>query len=357
METLSAMWCWISLMLTLSPYTQADFATWPGCRLTTYWGERLRVLQPTTIDQSADVLHLESCRLTRIQSGSFHNSPNIRIIHLENNQIQHLEAGAFDDTTKLEEVVLSNNGLLGKNLPPNIFSNCRKLGSLRFTGNDMKDTPSGLLMGLDINILDLERCALREVPSFVTRHSLPKLVNIDMSDNQIRRLDADTFSSVPNLETLNIKNNLIEYLHENAFSPLIQITGIFLNGNKIRYLPENLFIDKSSLGTINLADNLIDHVPANAFKDTTDLWDLNLSGNRLTYLPNDFFTVLQGKMEIFYFDRNPWQCACLNEIITKVKKKDIQYEGKTFNGREPVCMMNGFRCSKPQDYPQLYGKS
>lgn len=350
------MW-WISLMLTLLPYTQADFATWPGCRLTTYWGERLRVLQPTTTDQVADILHLENCRLTRIRSDSFRSSPNVRIIHLENNQIQHLDAGAFDATIKLEEVVLSNNGLLGKNLLPNLFRNCRKLGSLRFTGNDMKDTPSDLLMGLDIAMLDLIRCALREVPTFVTHHPLPKLVNLDLSDNQIRRLDANTFSSAANLETLNLKNNEIEYLHEDTFSNLVQITGILLNGNKIRYLPDKLFRDKFSLGTINLADNLIDHVPARAFQDTTDLWDLNLSGNRLTYLPNEFFTVFQGKMEIFYFDRNPWQCACLNEIITKVKKTEIQYEDRTFNGREPVCMMNGFRCFKSEDYPRFNGKT
>ncbi|XP_047991781.1 leucine-rich repeat-containing protein 15-like [Leguminivora glycinivorella] len=329
---------WLS-MVTL---TFADYVTWPGCPLATV----KRVIQPKNPDSEATILDLKECNITNIQSTNFAH-PNLELLAMSSNDIKSLDADVFISLPQLRSLYLGYNRIIGKRIPSNIFHNTRKLERIGFTGNNMTGIPQILLQGLDsLDTLWLDNCSLQEVPCFSAQPSLKQLF---LYDNQIKSLDnPDKCIWLENLLKLHLYNNLIEFIHEDFFRPLKNIENIDMSRNKIRYLPDKLFTNLSSLITVNLEKNLIEYISSATFSGSKNLSLINLSRNKLTFLPLNFVSQF-SRLEYLYFERNPWQCACLNDILIEVKAKAVQYRDVDKRGVSPACVAIDFRCHRLKD--------
>ncbi|XP_061709855.1 carboxypeptidase N subunit 2-like [Cydia pomonella] len=322
-----------------------------GCRITSIEEGALGALPALEdIDLSQNSLQA----LTRMLD----KTPNLLKLNLSNNRIESLQLNIFDALTKLKSLDLSNNVILGRNIQSRVFEELHHIEFLDLSGNFMTGTPENLLQALQsIKTLKLSRCNLDEVPKFATHPNLNSMTRLTLSANLITALHNKLFINSEKLESIEFDDNLIEFIQEDVFKSLKNIKTISLQHNKIKDLPESLFKSLPKLGNINLSHNLIEYIPANAFRHT-GLKNLNLADNKFTYLQDNFCLELRNsgvRLKKFYFNQNPWQCACLNDILIEVKKMGIHYNGAKYIGQEPVCVTTKeFNCQRQPNYNEEY---
>lgn len=313
------------------------------------------------LDGARQVTHLNLSYnvITDFPLGLFDHQPNLEILDLKENRIEELKLGIFDPLKKLKHLDLSSNRLKGKFIDPYIFNRTRQINFLDFSRNDMSDAPNNLLHAFQVlEFLDLDRCLLTHVPEFLTSGNLKTLKHLILSTNYISSLENSTvFFNLIHLEVLDLADNAIEKISGDVFKPLNKLKVIILRRNRISHLPDTLFLNMKSVANIDLSHNMIETVPVNAFRGTS-VKNLNLSDNRFTYLIDNFCLELRNsgaKLKKFYFNLNPWQCACLTSLLDEVKRLGIEYNSINYDGTHPICVTtNDVSCKRHDQFNSVY---
>ncbi|CAG9569218.1 unnamed protein product [Danaus chrysippus] len=304
-------------------------------------------------------LNLSHNALTTFPLGLFDQLPNLATLDLTSNSLENIELGVFDPLQKLKYLSLSNNMLRGDNINPYIFDRNVQLIYLDMSRNHLTSTPSQLLNAVKVlETLILEKCLLNEVPLFVVKNNLKSLKTLSLASNHISKIDDPLiFVNVDNLEHLNLADNNIAILEGSVFKTLKKLKSIILRGNKLTSLPVELFQDMKNLANIDLSHNSISTINVNSFHGTS-VKNLNLADNKLTYLTSNFCLELRNfgaKLTKFYFNQNPWQCACLRDIVDEVKRLGISYNSRQYDGRHPVCVTTEeFHCNRHDRFNRVY---
>lgn len=313
----------------------------------------IRMLKLGVLDDALGVTHLNLSynMLTHFPLGLFDQKTKLATLDLTANALVSFELGIFDPLTRLKSLYLSTNSFLGKDLNPYLFDQNKILSLMDFSRNDMSQSPDNLLHAFDnLETLNLDRTFLSEVPKFATVANLKSLKQLVFSTNQIKRLDNPiAFINLDNLKVLDLSQNNLEFIHENVFKPLRNVVGIILKSNKLTHLPETLFQNLPKLINIELSHNHLKTVSVDGFKGTS-LKNLNLSDNKIRFLPENFCSKLRNidiTLAKLYFIPNPWECACMNELVSEVKTMNILYDGGDFDGSHQVCVVTGkFVCDR-----------
>ncbi|KAK7929485.1 hypothetical protein WMY93_005880 [Mugilogobius chulae] len=183
------------------------------------------------------VLNLSSVPLTTVEPNSFKNIASLRTLIL--------------DGSKIETRVLSKicRELAGSKIEALSLKNM-KLGSLNnetFTG----------LTNTNITSLDLSGNELSKIDtgSFLGLH---KLQSLNMANNKLKQLKNDTFKGLQSLKMLNMTQALGVSKHastiENfAFQHLCAVETLILQGSTIREITENSFTGLTSLKDLDLS--------------------------------------------------------------------------------------------------------
>ena len=75
--------------------------------------------------------------------------------------------------------------------------------------------------------------------------------SLDLRDNQIRRIDANSFSDLPELKVLLLSKNQIEYIAPGAFENMMTLEILFLHQNNLDSLINGAFQVKLNVSTVN----------------------------------------------------------------------------------------------------------
>nr|CAL25135.1 leureptin [Manduca sexta] len=297
-------------------------------------------------------LTLSKNLLSTLPLGLFDNLPKLQRLDLGGNKIKFLQLGIFNYLPQLVRLDLAKNEFLGKELDPCLFNRNPKIKYLYFSGNNMSEAPDQLLNGFqNLKFLGLNKCHLTEIPKFVTGSNLITLKKLFLQTNQIRLDDPKTFINMENLVELDLFHNVIENLNETVFKPLTKLKIIDLSFNKIKQLPQNMFQNMLHIRIIFLSNNLIKNISSNAFQSSS-LQILDLSGNRISYLEKNFVSKLYAfnkTLSSFDFRGNPFQCACLVEILNDVKKLGIEHDIDEDIEDIKCSMTNKFTCLRPDE--------
>ena len=118
----------------------------------------------------------------------------------------------------------------------------------------------------------------------LTFNAYQTLLELDLSDNNIRSLSGATFSQITSLQRLNLSGNSLRQLPSDVIAGLNNIRTVDLSRNELRDLPAQVFANRHELRTLLLTDNLL---TSNAFASVSvpSLTFINLSGNRIGQLP------------------------------------------------------------------------
>ena len=164
----------------------------------------------------------------------------------------------------------------------------------------------------------------------VTDAHLALITTLNISDSNIRSLNADDFDGLSALRNINLSGNRIESLPEDVFDGLSALTKINLNGNRIESLPEDVFDGLSALTKINLNGNRIESLPEDVFDGLSALTEINLSGSGIKSLPEDVFDGLSA-LTTLYLNGNPIESLPEDvfdglSALTKIKLQGNQIE-------------------------------
>jgi Leucine-rich repeat (LRR) protein len=225
-------------------------------------------------------------------------------IEINNRGYFQIESGCFQELTKLKRLTITqckltkiqedvfgkwNDGLFTKLFFGNILTNLPELQTIDLSQNTIRNLS-------DIKILS---------PGYFN-----SLVDINLSNNLLTKLDKNSFTNFVNLKTINLSHNLIIQIHALTFNKLKNLEVIDLSHNQIdeihnesladlpRLLKINLsynriasfnLINVKSLEDVNLEHNNLDKLNSWDFREFNNLKIINLSFNSITRLPSASF--------------------------------------------------------------------
>ena len=140
-------------------------------------------------------------------------------------------------------------------------------------------------------------------PAAVNDAHLASIRNLNLSDSNIRSLNADDFDGLSELRKINLELNDIRNLPADVFDGLSELRKINLRSNDIRNPPADVFDGLSAVTEIDLGQNDIRNLPADVFDGLSKLSILYLNNNKLTSLPADVFDGL-SKLSRIDLDKN-----------------------------------------------------
>ena len=140
-------------------------------------------------------------------------------------------------------------------------------------------------------------------PAAVNDAHLASIRNLNISDSNIRSLNANDFDGLSALRNINLELNDIRNLPADIFDGLSELTKIDLRSNDIRNPPADIFDGLSAVTEIDLGQNDIRNLPADVFDGLSKLSILYLNNNKLTSLPADVFDGL-SKLSRIDLDKN-----------------------------------------------------
>jgi Leucine-rich repeat (LRR) protein len=200
---------------------------------------KAKVLDTLTKDTFKNLLVVESikmnsCSVSEIDPDAFVNLENLKLLDLSQNKLLQC---TFKIPDSLENLNLSNNQIKVKQ---GVFSASnvalRKLIQLDLSNNDIKSLPAGCFSGLvSLKYLSLAKNELNNV----SEHAFEGLVNLrhlDLSRTEIRKIRSGLFSATNYLKRLDLRYNSIELVEEDAFSKFRTIPDVLLNENEHHYL-------------------------------------------------------------------------------------------------------------------------
>lgn len=372
-------------------------------RITCYSSLSHNVLRRDDLFKEGDytTATIRRCQITQIDIDGLFNARLVWDLNLSENKLKTLPLGVFDMNTRLEDLDLSQNLLT--DLPPGIF-NKTLLRNLHLQGNNFKSFDTGLisfspremvslyltcnsLVGKNLNsdilcdmaILDLsgndmnevtfmgnvkslqylhmKQCSLKEMPEFLSTANLSKLLVLELSLNEITAIGNGTLHKLVLLKSLDLSKNHIEYIHRDAFVNLRIIRKINLSNNRLNYLALGVFQNIHSIEELDLSFNLLRDIHPRSFDNST-LKKLNIANNRITYLnPNQLTTMLSNvkSLKDIDFHENPWQCACLRDVLHELRNVHCNYNYYAYNGENAVCVTTPeFVCKRYDAANQLF---
>jgi Leucine-rich repeat (LRR) protein len=164
----------------------------------------------------------------------------------------------------------------------------KKVDELNFTSQQITNQRLKLLIEsqqskidfislLEINLYDNQLTSL----AADTFKSFPNLTVISLSSNHIISLDKDVFSKTPNLNLLFLDNNRLTTLDRSIFSKLRKLTVLYLDNNQITTVDRDIFSKLISLNELCLDHNRFAQIDHITFARLVNLTKLDLSHNHL----------------------------------------------------------------------------
>ncbi|XP_013165605.1 PREDICTED: leucine-rich repeat-containing protein 70-like [Papilio xuthus] len=285
---------------------------------------------------------------------------NIKLkkLNIGDNLLLWINIGVFDNLEYLTTLVLSNNYISGNYWDSDVFRRNINIMNIQFSGNNMTEAPNNLLTYfVKLISINLRDCHLKEFPKFLISSNLTNIIVLNLRNNEIRIIEQNHFDNFEILSILDLSANQIEYIAENSFKRMRKLTFLNLSKNLLTTIPNKLFATTYKLSLLDLSYNMIIYLQEDLFK-RTNLKNLNIAHNRLTYLQQNFCQQQRNNgafIKNFYFNHNPWQCACLRDLLDEVKELRIKYNSTYFDGGQPVCVTTEeFVCKRQENLNSFY---
>ncbi|XP_067206945.1 carboxypeptidase N subunit 2-like [Linepithema humile] len=108
----------------------------------------------------------------------------------------------------------------------------------------------------------------------------PKLIELELSDNNLRRIESITFDKMTNLTHLDLRKNYLTEFPAGIFDKLVALRHLDVSINNLSNLPENIFAKLKNLNYLSLKKNNFINLPRNLLRNNAELFVVNLSHNQ-----------------------------------------------------------------------------
>lgn len=189
-------------------------------------------------------------------------------------------------------------------IPDIFFKNVSYLQSIEFYSSKIISIRSNALNGL----MNLEVLRIVDNPNLTqlnlwVSHNLEKLVELDLHENGIRKLDDTALRRYPNLKHLNLQQNAINDISVEFLGLSFTLEVLNLAQNALQRIESDTFKALLRLIDLSLAYNRIEYIDAYAFTTTTHLKVIKLNGNQIKTINSMLFFNL-GHLEFLNLSEN-----------------------------------------------------
>ncbi|KAL1464284.1 hypothetical protein WDU94_003946 [Cyamophila willieti] len=250
--------------------------------------------------------HLDSIKITNtslksIDINAFRGLPNLYDLDLSNNNIITIDPDTFEFSSFLHRLVLAGNPL--KPEVNKYFLKSESLTELDISRCNLSRITPEMFSKLDnLIFLNIASNNLKDIGHFWNYKDFEFVEELDLSDNQIQKIDTKILSDHSELVTLNLRKNLLESfdyvdipeledldisqnrfqeINANTFKNVPEVIHVNMSYNQIHFIAEDSFIHVSNLKHLDLSHNKIKGpLPVYMLTKNPDIENLKLSGNK-----------------------------------------------------------------------------
>ncbi|XP_067205442.1 protein toll-like isoform X3 [Linepithema humile] len=158
---------------------------------------------------------------------------------------------------------------------------------------------------------------------------LKELIILELWNNYIGHLVAESFDFTPKLIELILRNNCLRRIEPTAFDRLTNLKYLHLINNSLTELPSGIFDKLVALENLEVSMNNLSSLPKNIFAKLENLNHLFLKGNNFINLPRDFIQN-NTKLITVYLFHNQRNLTLLNgsfSNLTNLEHLDLINNG------------------------------
>ena len=139
--------------------------------------------------------------------------------------------------------------------------------------------------------------------------NMPKLVFLDLSENELVDLQPALFANLSSLTSLDLSHNEMETIAPNAFIRLTSLETLNLSDNALFFLPDEFPINLNCLQNCHLDSDELRNV-GNEFDPATSLTTLILANNRFVEINRSTFQPFKPSLQSIDLSMNNIACNC-----------------------------------------------
>ncbi|KAH8339108.1 hypothetical protein KR074_004413, partial [Drosophila pseudoananassae] len=246
---------------------------------------QLRQLEDTSFIgiQRLELLHLQENPLGEADERTLLPLAELRNLNMQSNKLEAITDNFFSNNSRLEQLDLSRN--LIRSISPTAFDSQRSLEYLDLSGNALLDISVGLGNLHNLRDIDLSYNQISRIQSDVIG-GWRNVVEIRLSNNLIVELQQGTFRNLPKLQYLDLSSNEIRAVEPGALKGLDELQEFVLADNKLVELKDHVFEELPSLLASHFQYNKLRYISPESFHNANSLVFLNLSNNHFRNMEN-----------------------------------------------------------------------
>ncbi|KAK8709627.1 hypothetical protein V6N13_060640 [Hibiscus sabdariffa] len=235
----------------------------------------------------------------------------------------------------LEALSLSSNNLSGL-IPMSFFQNLRNLSVLDLSFNKFSIDATSFLSLPTFTKLSMASCNLTKFPHFMKNQS--ELINLDLSNNQIRGEIPIWTWKLTNLDYLNLSHNLLVEFQGPLKDITLNVGVLDLHGNQLRgQIPAQIggFLSFVSLSSNNFHGSIPESICSNSLLQLLDLSNNSLSGS----IPQCLFNM--SVAVVLNLKRNN---------LSGITPDTFSKSSNNFRGKLPLTSLGTWEAMQPSPY-------
>ncbi|XP_028160412.1 protein artichoke-like [Ostrinia furnacalis] len=285
------------------------------------------------------ILLLNKNLLKTVSSTTFVGLSHLATLNLAHNTIKDINDEAFQNQPDLTHLDLSYN--LDINFTDAFISKNKNLFNLLLSGirngitfANVGDTQ---LTGLEIRYSGLTNV------SAINLRELNQLKNVDLSNNEVVKLEVGAFTNLTQLTHLDVSNNKLEFIQPGVFKDSTRLSFLNISHNSLTAISYGIFRGLIYLNTLDMSFNAINSLESERFYEVRSLSVLIVDHNKIDTLNiEDFAGTSLSELSI---GDNPLPC----ELLVNFKKQSVSFavtaikidEHTEENVDGVTCNMNG----------------
>uniref|UniRef100_A0A0N4Z983 LRRCT domain-containing protein n=1 Tax=Parastrongyloides trichosuri TaxID=131310 RepID=A0A0N4Z983_PARTI len=213
-----------------------------------------------------------------------------------------------------------------------------RIRALELSHCNLEDVGFGAFTLLSTELKELS-LANNQFKRFPNLGVLPKLISLNLSNNSISNLEANSFTGFKHIQSLRFRNNLLSNLSSHAFNDISKSINLLdLRGNKISNTSSLFTRNMTSLEYLDLSGNKLDNIKKDEFKGCKNLLEVRLINNKIRNISSTAFGT-HNKIKKLFLQSN----ALTSKTITNLKGFDkLEYLDVSENKIEKIPEFYGF---------------
>ncbi|XP_045529109.1 chaoptin isoform X1 [Pieris brassicae] len=292
---------------------------------------------------SLQYLYLQYNELTSLTKSAFGNLPTTFKLDLSYNKLADIEPRSFDGMQQLLDLSLQGN-LLEK-IPNEAFKGLVALRKLDLSHNNLEKIDNkthGLLddcLSIEMINLSHNRIGFLSKKMFPASPWIPyRLLEIDLSHNEIPVLTLDLTIGAKKVKKLNLSGNYINDIRSNVLGNFTSLEVLDVSNNQLKDLvsrtADSKFQLPQNITHLYLQNNSLAVLPIDNIAKAQNLRVLDVRHNVLTSFYPELMKFIEHGLEV-YFEDNKLKCDCftrpLKHYLNKLPKSSLAKETKYNN--------------------------